>query len=156
MTKQDKLWRKLSAAEYAALFPRKPKALRKIAYGLRKLAANGTGISVGSPARAGLGNQVFTMNQKDLAKACGVSVKTLQRYLWLFESYGILEVKRWRYRVFGPSPNSYRVFFGNVIPENYPPNGGDYPISARDRRARKGQSTPVEGCGFSVFGVRHY
>lgn len=113
-----KYWRKLSAAEYAALFPAKPKAIRKIAYGLRKL---------------GTGYAVFTMNEWKLAEACGVSRRTLIRYLPLFESYGILEVKRWRYREFGTSPNSYRVYFGNVIPEKWVYGGGDYPISARDK-----------------------
>ncbi len=117
--KQDKLWRQLPAAEYAALFPARPAALRKIAYGLRKLGA---------------GCAVFTMNQRDLAAQCGVSVRTLQRYLPLFESYGILDVKRWRWREFGTAPNSYRAYFGNVIPGKWEYGGGDYPVSARDRR----------------------
>ena len=37
--KPAKLWRQLPADEYAALFPAKPRAIRKIAYGLRKLGA---------------------------------------------------------------------------------------------------------------------
>jgi hypothetical protein len=154
--KQDKLWRKMSAAEYAALFPRKPKALRKIAYGLRKLGSVGEGIAVATPRRLGQGNQVFTMNERQLAESCGVSVRTLQRYLWLFESYGILEVKRWRYRQIGTSPNSYRLYFGSVIPPDWRDNPGKYPISPVDRRAKKARATPVEGCGDSVFGIRHY
>jgi hypothetical protein len=143
MPKQDKLWRKLSAAEYAALYPARPAALRKMAFGFRRLAAIGQGgITIATPARTGLGNQVFTMNEKDLAEACNVSVRTLQRYLWLFESYGILEVKRWRYRAFGSSPNSYRLYLGNVIPENYPPEGGDWPISPRDRHGEGKRKKP--------------
>ena len=115
--KLAKGWRRHTAQEYAALFPARPKALRKMAFGLRKLGA---------------GNQPFTMNERKLAEACGVSRTTLKRYLWLFESYGILEVKRWRYRQIGPSPNTYRVYLGNVIPENYRDRVGDYPISARE------------------------
>lgn len=137
LVKPGKLWRKLPASEYAGLFPAKPKALRKIAYGLRRLGANGAGNPVGSDARIGQGNQVFTLNEWDLAKACGVSVRTLQRYLPLFESYGILEVKRWRYRKTGGSPNSYRLYFGSVIPENWVYGGGDYPISAREKGCKK-------------------
>ncbi len=117
-TKLDKAWRRLPAAEYAALFPAKPKAIRKIAFGLRKLGA---------------GNAVFTMNQWQLAAVCGVSKKTLQRYLPIFESYGIVEVKRWRYKKMSPSPNSYRVFLGSVIPEKWTYGGGDYPVSAREK-----------------------
>ena len=120
--KTAKLWRQLSAAEYAALYPARPKALRKMAYGLRKLGA---------------GYEVFTMSEREMAAKCQVSVRTLQRYLPLFESYGIIEVKRWRYREFGTSPNSYRVYFGNVIPENWSYGGGDYSISARDRLAKE-------------------
>jgi hypothetical protein len=135
--KLEKLWRQLPASEYAELFPRKPKALRKIAYGLRQLGASGAGNPVGSDARIGQGNQVFTMNEWELAKACGVSRRTLQRYIGLFESYGILEVKRWRYRKTGASPNSYRLYFGSVIPENGTIGGGYYPISAREIRCRK-------------------
>lgn len=152
-----KLWRQTPADEYAAKFPAKPATLRKIARGLRQLGAVGQGgITIGTADRAGKGNQVFTINQKDLAYACNTSVTSIRRYLWLFESYGILEVKRWRYRAFGPSPNSYRLFLGNVIPENYPPEGGNYPVSARDRRETKVQATPVRECGLSVFGIRHY
>ena len=117
--KPDKLWRKLPAAEYAALFPANPKALRTIAYGLRKLGA---------------GNAVFTMSERELAERCGVSLRTWQRYLWLFESWGILEVKRWRYRANGGSPSSYRVFLGGVIPEDWRNRVGPYPISAVERR----------------------
>jgi hypothetical protein len=131
-----KYWRKLSAADYAALFPAKPKALRTMAYGLRRLGATGDGQQLAADNRAGIGNQVFTMTQPELAKALGVSVRTLQRRLPLFESYGILEVKRWRYRKNGGSPSSYRVFLGNVIPENFTYGGGDYPISARERRKK--------------------
>ena len=106
------------AAEYAALFPAKPKAIRKIAFGLRKLGA---------------GNAVFTMNEWELAAACGVSRTSIQRYIPVFERFGILEVKRWRYRKNGPSANSYRLFFGSVIPEDWKKGGGSYPVSARDK-----------------------
>jgi hypothetical protein len=133
--KLDKAWRRYSAAEYAALFPAKPKAIRKIAYGLRKLGATGNGCPHCSPNR-GTGNEVFTMSQPEFASALGVSLRTLQRYLPLFESYGILEVKRWRYRVSGGSPSSYRVFLGSVIPEKFSFGGGDYPVSARERRKK--------------------
>ena len=89
MPKPGKYWRQLSAADYAALFPAKPAALRKIAYGLRKLAAIGEGgVTISTAYRAGKGNQVFTINQKDLAYSCNVSLRTLRQYLWLFESYG--------------------------------------------------------------------
>lgn len=135
--KPDKLWRQLPAAEYAALFPAKPKALRKIAYGLRRLGALGDGNQLGTDSRRGQGNQVFTMNEWELAKECRVSRRTLQRYLPLFESYGILEVKRWRYRKTGASPNSYRLYFGSVIPANWTHGGGDYPISAREKGCKE-------------------
>src|SRR5947209_1235648 len=96
-----KYWRQLPAAEYAALFPASPPALRKIAFGLRRLGANGadTGndIQPRAPGGEGRGNKVFTLNQWELAKACGVSRSTLKRRLPLFERYGIIEVKRWRY-----------------------------------------------------------
>jgi len=104
--KLQKAQRKHSAAEYAALFPAKPKALRKIAFGLRQLGATGDG----SQPNLGKGNMPFTINEFELAERCNVSVRTLKRYLPLFETYGILEVKRWRYREIGPSPNTYRVF----------------------------------------------
>lgn len=135
---QRKFWRQLPAAEYAAQFPARPAALRKIAYGLRVLGARGadTGhdIQPREPERAGQGNYVFTLNQWRLAEACGVSRRTLSRRLPLFERFGILEVKRWRYREFGPSPSSYRLYFGNVIPGNWRDGGGEYPVSPRDKR----------------------
>jgi len=129
--KLDKLWRTVPAAEYAALFPAKPPALRKIAYGLRQLGATGT-----DGRGDGSGNEVFTMSEYELAERCGVSLRTLQRYIGVFESYGILEVKRWRYRAHGGSPSSYRVFLGNVIPEGGTRGGGKYPISAVERRRK--------------------
>jgi hypothetical protein len=56
MPKRDKYWRQLSAAEYAALFPAKPAALRKIAFGLRRLAAIGEGgVTITTAYRAGKG-----------------------------------------------------------------------------------------------------
>jgi hypothetical protein len=134
---KGKYWRQLSASDYAALFPRKPRALRKMARGLRVLGAIGDGSQPGTDSRQGQGNQVFTMNEWELAKACDVSRRTLQRYLPLFESYGILEVKRWRYRKTGASPNSYRLYFGSVIPENWTHGGGDYPISAREKGCKE-------------------
>lgn len=140
--KPEKLWRQLPAADYARLFPARPAALRKIAYGLRQLGAVGDGEQASAASRVGKGNQVFTVNQRNLAASCGVSVKTLQRYLPLFESYGILEVKRWRYRRFGPSPNSYRVYLGSVIPEDWTYGGGSYPISARETRCNDAEQKP--------------
>jgi hypothetical protein len=142
--KLDKLWRKLPAAEYAALFPAKPKALRKMAFHLRRLAANGYvdgdyDYQPRDESKAGMGNLVFTISEKALAEHCRVSRRTLQRYLPLFESYGIIEVKRWRYRRSNaPSPNSYRLFFGSVIPKDWVFGGGGYPISPRDRRDEGG------------------
>jgi hypothetical protein len=130
--KPGKLWRKLTAEDYAGLYPAKPKALRKIAYGLRQLGAKGIdGNGDGS------GNEVFTLCEKELAERCGVPLRTLQRYIQLFESYGILEVKRWRHRINGGSPSSYRVFLGNVIPQDWRYGGGDYPISAVERRKKE-------------------
>jgi len=136
--KPGRYWRQLTAAQYAALYPAKPPALRKIAFTLRRLGALGHGShTYQSSARLSMGNQVFTLDERRLAKACGVSVRTLQRYLPLFESYGILEVKRWRYRKHGGSPSSYRVFLGNVIPPDWTYGGGKYPISAVERRKKK-------------------
>jgi hypothetical protein len=138
MPKPGRYWRQLHAAEYAALFPASPPALRKIARGLRQLGAIGadTGVDIqpNDPEREGHGNRVFTLNEWQLAKACGVSRRTLSRYLPLFEAWGILECKRWRYRQFGPSPNSYRLYFGNVIPPDWRERTGEFPISARDKR----------------------
>jgi hypothetical protein len=154
--KLDKLWRSLPAAEYAALFPRKLKALRKIAFGLRGLSALGDGNQAGADSRRGQGNQVFTMNEWELAEECGVSRRTLQRYLPLFESYGILEVKRWRYRKTGASPNSYRLYFGSVIPENWTMGGGDYPVSPRDKKLWKVQKNLAAIAGSHGIGALLY
>jgi hypothetical protein len=130
-------WYKTSAEEYAAQFPAKPEGLRKIAYGLRRLGARGAPCpKCGQPSGDGSGNEVFTMCQAELAKECDVSLKTLQRYTGTFESYGILEVKRWRYRVRGGSPSSYRVFLGKVIPEGGHLVAGPYPIPAVERRKK--------------------
>jgi hypothetical protein len=138
-----KYWRQLPADEYAALFPSSPPALRKIAHGLRQLGANGadTGhdIQPRTPSGDGRGSKVFTLNQWELAKACGVSRGTLKRYLSVFERYGILEIKRWRYKEVGPSPSSYRLYFGNVIPADWRDGGGDWPVSARDTRGERGR-----------------
>ena len=120
--KPGKAWRRLSAQEYAGLFPANPKALRKIAYGLRKLGA---------------GNQPFTIDEWELAKRCDVPKRTLQRYLPVFERYGILEVKRWRYRTFGACPNTYRVFLGAVIPEDWTFDGGEFTVSPREKGCKK-------------------
>jgi hypothetical protein len=135
--KPDKLWRQLPAAEYAAKFPRKPPALRKIAYGLRQLGAKGEGNRIASDQQLGAGNQPFTINQWELAKRCGVSKTTLKRYLPLFEAYGILEVKRWRYRKVGPSPNTYRLFLGAVIPEDWTREGGEFTVSPREKGCKE-------------------
>jgi hypothetical protein len=132
-----KYWYKTTAEEYAAQFPAKPKALRKIAYGLRRLGATGVPCPrCGQTSGDGSGNEVFTLAEWDLAKRCGVKLRTWQRYVGVFESYGILEVKRWRYRVRGGSPSSYRVFLGNVIPEGGHKDFGPYPISAVERRRK--------------------
>jgi len=115
--KLDKPWRKTTADEYAAMFPARPKALRKIARGLRK---------------AGLWQQPRTMCEAELANLCGVSVRTLARYLPVFENYGVIEVKRWRYRFFGTVSNTYLLHFGSVIPEDWTFGGGPYPVSPRE------------------------
>ena len=124
-----KYWRKLTAQDYAELFPAEPKPLRKIAYALRKLGAQGI-----DDSGDGSGNEVFTLYEWDLAARCGVKLRTWQRYVGVFESYGILEVKRWRHRKYGGSPSSYRVFLGNVIPKGGHKVPGPYPISAVERR----------------------
>jgi hypothetical protein len=135
----------MSADEYAMHYPAHPPALRTIARGLRRLGAVGDGTRPACPLcgnprdpanRDGQGNQVFTLCQDQLAEVLEVSVRTLQRYLPLFESYGILELKRWRYRQIGGSPSSYRVFLGNVIPEDWTYGGGNYPVSAVERRRK--------------------
>lgn len=114
-----KAWSRLTADEYAALFPAKPKALRSMARALRRLGASG---------------EPFTMNEPDLAKFAGVSIRTWARYVPVFERYGMLEVKRWRYRSFGTVPNTYRVFLPAVIPPDWTPEGGEFPISPREKR----------------------
>jgi hypothetical protein len=119
-------WSRITKDEYAALFPAKPKALRSMAKALRVLAADG---------------EPFTMAQWELAKLAGISVRSWKRYAPVFERYGILEVKRWRYRRIGPTPNTYRVFLPAVIPEDWTPDGGDFPISARETRVT--QVTPL-------------
>lgn len=131
-------WRQLPAAEYAALFPASPPALRTIAFHLRRLAANGVDLGYdyqpNMPDRIGQGNRVFTLNQWQLAQHCHVSRRTLARYLPVFEAWGILEVKRWRYRETGPSPNSYRLYFGRAIPPDWRDRQGDFNVSPRDKR----------------------
>lgn len=160
--KLDKLWRKLPAHEYAALFPARPKALRRIAFGLRRLGAQDIDLGYDYQPRPSsgkaMGNRVFTINEYDLAEHCHVSRRTLQRYLPLFESYGVLEVKRWRYRRSNaPSPNSYRLFFGSIIPEDWAFGGGGYPISARDRHDKGKRDNPLRVCaGTWYFGAVPY
>lgn len=125
MKLNGKAWRKLTAKEYSELFPAKPKAIRRIAYGLRKASV--------MEARDGQ-MRPFTIAEWELARICGVSRRTLQRYIPLFESYGVLEVKRWRHREIGAMPNTYLLFLGAVIPEDFTFGGGDFPISAVQRR----------------------
>ena len=108
-------WKRLTADEYAALFPAHPVSIRKIARALKKLGAS---------------EKPFTMNERDLAKAAGISVRTWARYAPLFEEWGILEVKRWRYRKFGTTPNTYRTFLGSMIPEDYREREGPFKVSA--------------------------
>lgn len=117
-------WRKLTAEQYAALFPAKPAALRKIAYALREWSA----------AEAVKGKmRPFTVDEWRLARGAGVSRRTLQRYLPVFENYGVLEVKRWRRREIGAMPNTYCLFLGAVIPADWSFGGGKFPVSARER-----------------------
>lgn len=111
----------VAASEFAEMFPARPKALRKIAFGLRQLS--------GSEGRGKL--RPFTMDEWELAKHCQVSRRTLQRYLPVFEHYGVIEVHRWRYRRFGAMPNTYCLFLGTVIPEDWTFEGGRFNVSAR-------------------------
>ena len=110
-------WKNLTADEYAAMFPARPPALRKIARALKKLGAD---------------EKPFTMNQWQLAAEAGISKRTWQRYESVFEEWGILEVKRWRYRKFGTTPNTYRTFLGEVIPEDWKQRLGPFAVSARE------------------------
>ena len=110
-------WSRITKDEYAELFPAKPPALRKMARALRVLGAS---------------EEPFTMAQWKLAKLAGISERSWKRYAPVFERYGMLEVKRWRYRSFGTVPNTYRVFLPAVIPEDWTPDGGNFPISARE------------------------
>jgi hypothetical protein len=112
-----RVWRKLTADQYAALFPAKPPALRKIARALKILGAD---------------EKPFTMNQWELAKEAGISKHTWQRHAPVFEQWGILEVKRWRYRKFGTTPNTYRTFLGRVIPEDWQEREAPFKVSARE------------------------
>jgi hypothetical protein len=80
------------------------------------------------------GGKVFTINEYKLAGMAGVGVRTFRRYLPVFESYGVLEVYRWRYRKNGPIPNSYVVFLDAVIPKNWTPRGGKFPVSSDKKR----------------------
>jgi len=70
------------------------------------------------------------MNEWELAKFAGVSKRTWQRYEPVFEEWGILEVKRWRYRKFGTTPNTYRTFLGSVIPEDWQGKTGPFATAA--------------------------
>jgi hypothetical protein len=114
-------WKNLTADEYAARFPARPPALRKMARALKKLGAD---------------ERPFTMNQWELAERAGIAKRTWQRYEPVFEQWGILEVKRWRYREFGTTPNTYRTFLGAVIPEDWRKRKAPFSISARET-ARK-------------------
>lgn len=120
-------WRKLTRDQWVELFPADPPALRTIAGGL-----------------AALGDDVVTFTQRErdskqapmrqLARVCGVSPRTLCRYLPLFEAYGVIEVKRWQRRIdrsLGVPSLSIRVFRGAAIPENWSWEGGNFPVSAR-------------------------
>ena len=123
------VWNRLTAREWAARFPAKPPALRKIAYALRKLGA---------------GHEPFTAPEWRIAKEAGVSVRTVRRYLGVFESYGVIEVKRWRYSSFVPLANTYRVFLAAVIPDDWSFNGGYFPISPRQTMSEKKQNNSAE------------
>jgi hypothetical protein len=114
--------KKLTAEDYAALFPAKPAALRKIACALR----------VWSVAESHKGKmRPFTVDEWRLARSAGVSRRTLQRYLPVFERYGVVEVKRWRGRELGAMPNTYLLHLGYVIPENWTFSGGRFPVTSR-------------------------
>lgn len=116
--RHEKGWAKLTADKYAELFPARPKAIRKIARGLRLASVRESY----NPARKEYENghmRPFTMDLWELARLCDVSKRTLQRYLPVFEGYGVVEVHRWRYRYSGAMPNTYCLFFGSVIPEDW-------------------------------------
>lgn len=112
-------WRKVPADKYAEwCFPAKPRAIRKMAIALRKLGAEHDG--------------PFTIHQYKLAKLADVPVRTWQRWLPLFEKWGVIEVKRWRYRHFGACPNTYLVFLGQGIPDNWRETKPPFRVSPRD------------------------
>jgi hypothetical protein len=111
-------WKSLSAEEYAAKFPAKPPTIRKIAYALKKLGAN---------------ELPFTMNQRELAKLAGIGVRSWQRWEEVFEVWGILEVKRWRHREIGTTPNTHRTFIGRVIPPDWENLTPPFEVSPRER-----------------------
>jgi hypothetical protein len=131
-------WRRLTADEYADLFPATPRALRKMARAIRKLGVDG---------------KPFTMNQWELAAAAGVAKRTWQRYEPVFEEWGILEVKRWRYRRFGPTPNTYRTFLGAVIPADWRDRKGPF---ADDTREIAGKKFPSKLVAYRAFGALPY
>jgi hypothetical protein len=118
----DGYWNSLSAKEYAERFPARPKSLRKIARVLKELGAGGL---------------PFTMPEHKLAKRADISVSTWQRGARVFEEWGILEVKRWRFKYFDGSPNTYRVFLRKKIPPKYRDLTPPFRVSARERRGRK-------------------
>jgi hypothetical protein len=99
-----RLWNSVDAKEWSEEFPARPKSLRKMAFALRQLNNNGV---------------PFTMHEWELAEKADVSLRTWQRNVHIFEEWGILEVKRWRYRKFGGGPNTYRVFIAKPIPSDY-------------------------------------
>lgn len=111
-------WRKLTADQYAEFFPAKPRSIRKIARAIRKLGA--------------INHGPFTINEWELAKHADVGRRTVQRYVPVFEQWGILQVKRWRYSEIGATPNTYLVFLGRGIPDNWEELDPPFRVSPRE------------------------
>ena len=136
---EGKWWLKLTGDEWAEVFPARPKALRKIAHGLADLGDDvvtytAPGTTYRRSNKYG-GTDVHRVGPIDmLAAQCDVSRRVMQRYLPLFERYGVVEVYRWRHREhshFGAPAISIRVFRGTAIPADWSWEGGNFPVSAR-------------------------
>jgi hypothetical protein len=112
------VWRKLTADQYAEHFPAKPVCIRKLARAIRELGA-----AAGGP---------FTIDQWELAKQAGIGRRSVQRYVPVFEQWGILQVKRWRYAEIGTTPNTYLVFLGRGIPDNWEELDPPFRVSPRE------------------------
>lgn len=132
-------WRKLTDDQWVALFPDKPKAFQTIAKGLCAFGNDVVTFTAPGESEYALTARGYKKKRIGpislLAAKCGVSKRTMSRYLPVFEAYGVVEVYRWRYRergYFGAPAISIRVFRGATIPEDWSFNGGRFPVSARE------------------------